>query len=185
MHEGQFTEKIVEVILSELKKYMEMFLDPALEIDLVNIRTCWEVIPRPQSDLPSLYREINVLKNIATILALASTGDPQAQLLARNFLEVYKERQAILIRPTFFGYLLNFEYLPSMVVALGREINKRVNEMINLFAAVIFSEEDRDRALHGHLHSFVEKWLKTSWNDVTESRAWMMSLIMNHKHEHE
>ena len=159
-HEFADDQGVLHSDLGQLKKYVEMCFDPVFQSDLVNLQMCWEAIPRPELDIPSLWREINTLKNAGVILALATIDDPQAQLLARNFLETYKEHQAILIRPMYYGYLLTAENLPKIAVAIGREVNKQTNSMIILFTTMLFAvEEEENLAIHGHLLPFVEKWL--------------------------
>jgi hypothetical protein len=155
--------------METLNATIDMFANSQFHDDLENLKTCCDYtsIDGDVWWFPYHHREWIKLSKMGDILALASTDDPRAQLLAHNR---YNRLPQLLhpTMPTYFGIPFNFANLSDITIALGASIIKRKKQMVTSFTEIIMSPEDEDQVLKNHMSSFMKKWLPASFVDVAE-----------------
>ena len=162
--------------VDDLTKVIEAFADPECEQDIHKLYECCCVVsPTVDNWFPRCGCEIELLREMGIVLALASIDNPTAELLGRNAFGAFLHRASVLQTrlPRYYGYAPRFENLHDLVIALGHTINKHRNDFVKLLLDILDSNEDQDRVIHNHARAFVNKYLlhNCAVEQVEPSRA--------------
>jgi hypothetical protein len=156
----------IHATVGVLHKRLIMFLDPTFASDYGDVTYCWELVGGVHQWLPNCWRELRLLEEYGTILALVACNTPSSMMLARNyFTTVMRRQQHLPTLPTYFGYSFKFENLPHIITALGGTINKHCNDIAILFNEQLTYQHPPNPA-HKHLRAFMKRYLPEYYNDA-------------------
>jgi hypothetical protein len=159
-----------------MKARIEMFTNPKFETDIDNLNACWEVVSVEFGLwFPQTWREISVLRQFGSILALRAIAEPAAQLAAQNCFNymMHLDYNRHLNFPTHFGYMVTFANLPDITISLCGAINNLANRMVSMFTEIQRSMDDSDIPLHNHVGEFMKKYLPEYYHNEPRQSGWL------------
>jgi hypothetical protein len=168
-------QELTDIDVGALYKRFAMFLDPTFASDYGDVTYCWELVGGVHQWLPNCWRELRLLEEYGTILALVACNTPSSMMLARNyFTTVMRRQQHLPTLPTYFGYSFKFENLPNIIQALGGTINKHCNEIAVLLSEQLSFTSAQSVVLHSHMRAFLKRYLPEYFVDDFRESGWLV-----------
>jgi hypothetical protein len=142
--------------LEHVNQQITMFANPTFRMDLENIYRASCVIDSEVTELwfPNVFPTINLLRKFGHIFAFEAIKQPEAHLLAVNYL--------LAARPVphnmLLGYLVTIHNLPNIMHSMCYAIANRTDMIKDEFQSIGRSKVTANIALQNHTRAFLAKY---------------------------